>query len=125
MQATKFPKPTGRATHTIDATGIPVGRLASQCANLLIGKHRVSFAPHMDSGEHVEVRNVSQARWTGRKMEQKQYHRHSGRPGGLKSAPLGVLWEKNPVAALKHAVVRMLPKTRHRTAMFRRLKIYS
>lgn len=120
---TKFPKLAKREMHTIDAAGVSVGRLASQCARLLIGKHRVSYAPHMDSGDGVLVRHIDKAHWTGNKLSLKHYYRHSGRPGGLKAETLKTTWAKNPVKALEHAVWRMLPKTRHRKSMFRRLKV--
>lgn len=120
---TKFPKVGKRTVHSIDARGVSVGRLASQCAKLLLGKHRVDYAPHIDCGDVVEVRHLSEARWTGNKMSGKVYYAYSGYPGGLKATRLGKLWTRKPEQALQSAIFGMLPKTRHRRAMMKRLRI--
>lgn len=120
---TKFPKVTKRAVQNIDATGIPVGRLASTVSGWLIGKHRVDFARHLDAGDFVEVKNVARARWTGNKLQTKVYRHHTGYPGGLKEERLSDLWAKSPAEVLRRAVWSMLPKTRHRKEMAKRLRI--
>jgi large subunit ribosomal protein L13 len=94
-------------------------------SRLLIGKHRVDFARHEDMGDSVEVKNISRALWTGNKLQTKVYRHHTGYPGGLKEERLGDLWVKNPAEALRRAVWNMLPKTRHRKEIFKRLHVVS
>ncbi len=109
--------------HTLDATGRPVGRLASEIARILRGKHRVDFSYHHDHGDAVEVHNASQMIFTGKKGERKIYHRHSRYPGSIKSVSAGDRLAKNPDALLRSAVYDMLPKNKLRQKMINRLKI--
>ena len=112
-----------RKTHTIDAAGKILGRLATEIAVLLRGKHKSDFAPYKDMGDVVIVKNVAQLKFTGKKMEQKKYYSHSGYLGGLKEMPLKKLFAKNPGEVLKKAVFGMLPKNKLRAKMIKRLKI--
>lgn len=112
-----------RATHEIDASGKVVGRLATQIATLLVGKHKPSHVPHIDGGDFVKVKNIDQIVFTGKKWEQKKHYRTSNRPGGLKATPVSVLRKENPGAILKHAVKYMLPKNRTQAARMKRLII--
>ena len=112
-----------RQTHIIDAKGKSLGRLASQIALLLRGKHKPNFAPHKDIGDFVVVKNFSKVKFTGKKLEQKIYYRHSGYLGGLKEIKLKDLLKKNPEKVLKKAVLGMLPKNKLARRMIKRLKI--
>lgn len=112
-----------RTIHKIDATGKAVGRLASEIAPLLIGKHKPSFMPNVDGGDIVEVSNASKMTLTGKKIEQKAYYHHTGYRKGLKTKTLKELWETNPAEVLERAVSRMLPKNTHRTPRLKRLRI--
>ena len=112
-----------RQTHTIDATGRPLGRLASEAALLLRGKDKADFLRNVDAGSLVQVVNFKAVKITGNKMEQKEYYKHSGYPGGLRTTKLKNLWEKNPAEALRLAVYGMLPKNKLRPKMIKRLKI--
>ncbi len=114
-----------RKTHIIDATGQPLGRLATKIAVLLRGKHKPSFFPHKDVGDFVEVRNVEKMVFTGKKFYQKIYYHHSGYPGGLKARRLEELFKKDPARVLRLAVYRMLPKNKLRAKQIKRLKIVS
>ncbi|PIP24413.1 MAG: 50S ribosomal protein L13 [Candidatus Nealsonbacteria bacterium CG02_land_8_20_14_3_00_37_10] len=111
-----------RETHTIDATGKVLGRLAAEIAVLLRGKHKSDFAPYKDIGDIIIVKNVAQLRFTGKKMEQKKYYRHSGYLGGLKEISLKELFAKNPAEVFKKAVFGMLPSNKLRAKMIKRLK---
>lgn len=109
----------------IDAAGQTLGRLASQVAVLLRGKHKPIFSPHMDTGDFVIVINAGKVRVTGRKLEAKRYYRHSGYPGGLKSIALGQLMSQHPTRAIEMAVRGMLPRNRLGDAMADKLKVYA
>lgn len=111
-----------RETITIDATDKTLGRLATQIAIFLRGKHKKNFDPSKDMGDFVIVKNVEKMRITGRKIEKKKYYRHSGYLGGLKEIPLKKLFQENPKEVLKKAVYRMLPKNRLRKKIIQRLK---
>jgi large subunit ribosomal protein L13 len=111
-----------RKTHKIDATGKVLGRLASEIAILLQGKHKPNFDPSKDMGDFVIVKNVDKMKITGKKLEQKKYYRHSGYLGHLKEIPLEKLLSKNPAEVLKKAVMKMLPKNKLRKKMIKRLK---
>lgn len=111
-----------RETHTIDATGKVLGRLATEIAILLRGKHRPDFRPHKDAGDIVVVKNVSKIKITGKKMEKKKYYHHSGFLGGIKEIPLKKLFTKNPAEVLRRAVRGMLPNNRLRAKQIKRLK---
>lgn len=110
-----------RETHTIDAKGKFLGRLATEIAILLHGKHKPNFQPNKDMGDFVVVRNVDQIRFTGKKMEEKKYYRHSGFPGGLKEISLKKLFAKDQNKVLKIAVLGMLPKNKLRPRQIKRL----
>lgn len=111
-----------RQTHTIDATDQVVGRLATRIAFLLMGKGKRLYAPYRDDGDYVVVTNVGRLRFTGRKLEQKEYKHFSGYPGGLKRVSWATLLEKNPQKLLRLAVLRMLPKNKLQAKMIARLK---
>jgi large subunit ribosomal protein L13 len=111
-----------RQTHTIDATGKVLGRLASEIAILLRGKHKKEFQPNKDLGDFVIVKNVDKIRVTGKKMEKKKYYRHSGYLGGLKEISLKELFAKNPAQVLKLAVQRMMPRNKLSREQIKRLK---
>ena len=112
-----------RETHTIDATDKVLGRLAAQIAILLRGKHKPDFVPYKDMGDFVNVKNVNKLKFTGKKIEQKKYYRHSRYWGGLKEISLKKLFAERPAEVLKKAVYRMLPKNKLRAKMIKRLKI--
>jgi large subunit ribosomal protein L13 len=111
-----------RKTYTIDASGKILGRLASEIAILLRGKHKPSFQPNEDAGDFVIVKNVSEIRVTGKKMEQKKYYHHSGYMGGLKEISLKELFAKDPAQVLRIAVSKMLPRNKLRRKQIKRLK---
>lgn len=110
--------------HLVDATDQVVGRMASRIAMLLMGKHRPTYTPHVDTGDFVVVVNVEKVRFTGKKWEQKQYTRYSGYPG-LKSISAGERRERQPEAILYDAVRRMLPKNKLAAKMLLKLKVYA
>ncbi len=111
--------------HVIDATDLVLGRLASQVAILLKGKHKPTYAPHMDGGDFVVIVNAEKVKLTGNKREQKMAYRHSGYPGGLRQVSYGELIDRNPREALERAVRGMLPKTTLGRQMLTKLKVYS
>lgn len=111
-----------RKTYTIDASGKILGRLASEITILLRGKHKPSFQPNEDAGDFVIVKNVSEIRVTGKKMEQKKYYHHSGYMGGLKEISLKELFAKDPAQVLRIAVSKMLPRNKLRRKQIKRLK---
>ena len=113
-----------REWHVIDATGETLGKLASQVANLLMGKHKSIYSPHLDTGDYVVVINAVKIKVTGKKMEQKIYYRHSGYPGGLKSPTLKEIFKIKPEYIFEHAVKGMLPKNNLGRAMFKKLRVY-
>ena len=112
-----------RETHTIDAAGKVLGRLASEIATLLRGKHKSDFAPYKDIGDFVVVKNAGKIRLTGKKFEKKFYYHHTGYLGGLKKIPLKKIFDVNPGDVLKKAVFGMLPKNKLRSRIIKRLKI--
>jgi len=114
-----------RAWWVVDATGIPLGRLASVVATRLRGKHKPEFTPFLDCGDHVIVINAGKAVLTGRKLDQKTYYRHSGYPGGLNETPARRMLAEKPVRAVELAVRRMLPKNRLGRRMYTKLKVYA
>ena len=113
-----------RAWWVVDATNLPLGRLASEVAQLLRGKHKPQFTPHVDTGDHVIVINASNVAVTSNKSEQKIYYRHSGYPGGIKAESFERLLERRPEAIVERAIRGMLPKNRLGRAMFRKLRVY-
>jgi large subunit ribosomal protein L13 len=110
-----------RKLHRVDAEGQSVGRIASQIAILLRGKNKTSFVPHIDAGDIVEVTNIDKLKFTGKKLDQKLYYRHSGYPSGLKTKKMGDMVEKNSPEILKRAVRDMLPPVKFRDAMLKRI----
>lgn len=121
---TPTPGDVDRQWHVIDATDVVLGRLASQVATLLRGKHKPTFAPHMDMGDFVVIVNAEKVALTGAKLEKKQAYRHSGYPGGLTSTSYAELLEKNPVRAVEKAIKGMLPSNRLADQIFKKLKVY-
>ena len=109
----------------IDATDIVLGRLASQVAILLRGKHKATFVNHMDTGDFVIIINADKVALTGQKLLQKKAYRHSGYPGGIKAVTYSELLEKNPTRAVEKAVRGMLPKNSLGAAQLRKLKVYT
>jgi large subunit ribosomal protein L13 len=124
---TYTPKPgdINRQWHVIDATDVVLGRLASQTAILLRGKHKATFASHMDMGDFVIIINAEKVALTGAKLEQKRAYRHSGYPGGLKSVSYAELLDRNPVRAVENAVKGMLPKNSLAAQQLTKLKVYA
>jgi large subunit ribosomal protein L13 len=114
-----------RQWHVIDASDIVLGRLASQAATLLRGKHKPIFAPHVDTGDFVIIVNASKVALTGNKLADKRAYRHSGYPGGLHSVAYGDLMAKNPERAVTKAVKGMLPKNSLGRQMLSKLKVYA
>jgi len=112
-----------RKIHQIDATDRPLGRLATQIAMILRGKNKTSFAPHLDCGDFVEVSNCKKVKFTGKKLEQKEYIWHTNYPGGLRRKKMADVFKAQPDKVLKEAVMGMLPKNKLRDQMIKRLKI--
>ncbi|WP_022919734.1 50S ribosomal protein L13 [Ruania albidiflava] len=123
---TYTPKPgdTERTWYVIDATDVVLGRLASHAATLLRGKHKPTFAPHVDGGDYVIIINADKVALTGSKRDKKIAYRHSGYPGGLKATSYAELLEKNPVRAVEKAIRGMIPKNRLGSAQMNKLKVY-
>ncbi|MBA7645576.1 50S ribosomal protein L13 [subsurface metagenome] len=113
-----------RQWHIIDASDKILGRLATQAARLLMGKHKPIFCRHLDVGDFVVVINAEKVRVTGNKAKQKLYYRHSGYPGGLKSVSLEKMMQDNPTRVIEHAVKGMLPHNRLGANIRKRLKVY-
>lgn len=114
-----------REWYVVDAQGQTLGRLATQVATILRGKHKPIFTPHVDCGDYVVIINAEKIHTTGQKMTQKKYYRHSGYPGGLREIVLKDQLEKFPNRVLESAVRGMLPKNRLGRKMFRKLKVYA
>jgi len=114
-----------RKWHVIDASGKTLGRLATEAAVLLKGKHKPMYTPHLDVGDYVVVVNADKIEVTGKKLTQKIYYHHSNYPGGLKSVSLEKMLETHPTRAVEHAVKGMLPHNRLGAAMFKKLKVYA
>ena len=114
-----------RQWHVIDASGKVLGRLATQVAGLLMGKHKPMFSRHLDTGDFVVVINADKVRLTGNKARQKVYYRHSGYPGGLKSVSFEKMMQTHPTRIIEHAVKGMLPHNRLGASMMKKLKVYT
>ena len=127
MTRTFSPKPADvqREWLVIDATDVVLGRLATHAAVLLRGKHKPTFAPHMDMGDHVIVVNAEKVVLTGAKLTQKMVYRHSGYPGGLTATSYADLMENNPVRAVEKAIRGMLPKNTLGREQMAKLKVYA
>ena len=117
-------KASEREWHVVDAAGLPIGRLVSEIAQILRGKHKPQYAPHLDVGDHVIVINESQIGITSKKPEQKMYHSHSGYPGGIKSESFNSLKQRKPEKIIERAIWGMLPKNRLGRAVLKKLHIY-
>ncbi len=113
-----------RAWWVVDAEGVPLGRLASEVAKLVRGKHKPTYAPHFDGGDFVIVVNAAKVAVTGNKEDDKIYHRHSGYPGGLKAQTLREVRESHPERMVETAVRGMLPKNRLGRRLFTKVKVY-
>ena len=114
-----------RDWYVVDAEGETLGRLASRIAPILKGKHKPIYTPHLDCGDFVIVVNAEKVRVTGRKLDQKFYHRHSGYPGGLRSISLRNQLDKHPERVLQAAIRGMLPKNKLGRRMIKKLKVYA
>jgi len=127
LQKTFTPTPADvdRAWWLVDATDVPLGRLASEVASILRGKHKPTFAPHMDMGDFVVIVNAAKVAVTGAKADDKNYYRHSGYPGGLTATSFREMLETHPERVVEKAVRGMLPKNRLGRAMGRKLKVYA
>lgn len=112
-----------RKTHKIDASGQIAGRLASKIAIILQGKNKASYQPHIDGGDFVEVDNVADMKFSGKKLETKVYYRTTGYPGGIRTKNLKDMMANEPAEVLKNMVYDMLPKNKLRESMIKRLKV--
>jgi large subunit ribosomal protein L13 len=119
------PKTVARRWHVIDANGKVLGRIASQAAKMLQGKHKATYTPFIDTGDHVVIVNAAAVKLTGRKEDQKLYRRHSGYLGGLREERATVVRQTHPERLIEEAVRGMLPKTKLGDAMYRKLKVYA
>ncbi|HEY74751.1 MAG TPA: 50S ribosomal protein L13 [Thermoflexia bacterium] len=119
------PSEVEREWFVVDAEGKTLGRLASEIAKILRGKHKPNYSPSVDVGDYVIVINAEKIRVTGRKLDQKYYYRHSGYPGGLKAVRLRDMLARHPTRVIEHAVRGMLPKNRLGRRMFKKLKVYA
>jgi large subunit ribosomal protein L13 len=119
------PSMVQRKWHVVDVKDQTLGRIASQIAKLLIGKHKPYFVNHQDTGDYVIVINAALVKTTGNKMKQKNYYRHSGYPGGLKTRTLSQMLEKDPRKVIEHAVRGMIPHTKLGESMYAKLYVYS
>jgi large subunit ribosomal protein L13 len=122
---TPRPRDIERNWYVVDADGAVLGRLASEVASILRGKHKPMFAPHMDTGDHVIIVNAAGVRMTGNKAEQKVYYRHSGFPGGIREQPYSKLLVERPTLVVEKAIRGMLPKTRLGRQMISKLAVYA
>ena len=119
------PKTIDRRWHVIDAEGKALGRVATEAARLLQGKHKATYTQFIDTGDHVVIVNAGAVKLTGRKEDQKLYRRHSGYEGGLREERAGVVRKRQPVRLVEEAVRGMLPKTKMGDQMYRKLKVYA
>lgn len=119
------PAEVQRDWYLVDATDKTLGRLASEIAKRLKGKHKPIYTPHVDTGDCIVVINAKKVRITGNKLNGKMYHKHTGYVGNLKSVTLGEMMEKHPEQVLETAIKGMLPKNPLGRAMFRKLKVYA
>ncbi len=114
-----------RKWYVVDAAGMTVGRLASRVARILMGKHKPTYTPFLDLGDHVIVINAAKVRFTGRKWEQKIYRYHTGHPGGLKEIPAKRMLAEHPERIVEWAILGMLPKTKLGRKKAKRLRVYA
>jgi large subunit ribosomal protein L13 len=125
--STEFPSKSGfkREWHVIDAEGLVLGKVASKAAMILMGKHKPSYTPFLDAGDHVVVVNAAKVRLSGRKEEDKVYRHFTGYPGGLVEMSARRVRAERPVRLVEDAVAGMLPKTKLGKQMYRKLKVYA
>ena len=125
--STQFPSKNGipRAWHVVDAENVVLGKLASKAAMLLMGKHKASYTPFLDTGDHVVVINAAKVRLSGRKEEDKMYRRFTGYPGGLVEVNARRVRAEKPARLVEDAIFGMLPKTKLGKQMYRKLKVYA
>lgn len=114
-----------RSWYVVDAEGLVLGRMATEVARILRGKHKPTFAPHLDTGDHVIIINADKVVLTSNKAESKMVYRHSGYPGGIKATTYGDMLGKRPAEAVRGTVRGMLPKNRLGRQMLRKLKVYA
>ena len=114
-----------RNWYVIDAEGLPLGRVATKAANLLRGKHKVTFTPHIDCGDYVIIVNADKVKLTGNKLDQKMYYNHSGYPGGLRERNAKTMIENYPVEMVERAVKGMLPHNRLGRQTYKKLFVYA
>ncbi len=119
------PQDIERKWYVVDATGQTLGRMASQIASILRGKHKPLYTPHLDCGDFVIVINAEKVHVTGNRLEEKKYYRHSGYPGGLRERTLRQMLAKYPERVISEAVRRMLPKNNLGRHMLKKLKVYA
>lgn len=119
------PETVTRDWFVVDATDKTLGRLASEIARRLRGKHKAEYTPHVDTGDYIVVVNAEKVRVTGRKAKDKMYHHHTGFPGGIKSVNFETLIDSAPERVIQHAVKGMLPKNSLGRAMFRKLRVFA
>ena len=122
---TAKPETVVRDWYLVDATDKVLGRLATEIATRLRGKHKPEYTPHVDTGDHIIIVNAAKIRVTGDKANQKKYYRHSGYPGGIKETVLSDELENHPERVIERAVKGMLPKNPLGRAMFRKLRVYA
>ena len=122
---TSKPETVVQDWYLVDATDKVLGRLATELATRLRGKHKPEYTPHVDTGDHIVIVNAAKIRVTGDKMNQKKYYRHTGYPGGIKETGLSDELENNPERAIERAVKGMLPKNSLGRTMFRKLRVYA
>jgi large subunit ribosomal protein L13 len=115
----------GTRWHVIDAEGRVLGRIATAAARLLQGKHKATYTPFIDTGDHVVIVNAAKVKLTGRKEDQKIYRQHSGYEGGLREERARIVRQRRPERLVEEAVRGMLPKTKMGEAMYRKLKVYA
>ena len=113
-----------RDWYVVDASDLVLGRLATEIARRLRGKHKAEYTPHVDTGDYIVVTNAEKVTVTGRKFKEKMYYNHSGFPGGIKSISFDKLQQKNPISIIERAVKGMLPKNPLGREMYRKLKVY-
>ncbi len=113
-----------RKWHVLDAQGVPLGRIASEAAKLLLGKHKPTYEPHLPMGDFVVVVNASKVAFTGDKLQSKVYYRHTGYPGGLRERTLQEQLDRDPRRVIEKAVKGMLPHNSRGRELFRHLKVY-
>lgn len=119
------PETVKRDWYVVDAAGKTLGRLSTEIARRLRGKHKPEFTPHVDTGDYIVVLNAEKIHVTGKKAKAKTYYRHTGHPGGIKSATFNQLIESKPERVIEHAVKGMLPRGPLGRAMFKKLKVYA